>query len=65
MTQHRFVVMLPMPLKRRLKAAAADRGVPMRTLIIEALEGELGTDWREDGKPLPGTQNLFPSGGNE
>jgi hypothetical protein len=61
--QERFVVMLPLALKRKLRERAGDEGVTMRALMIRALEGELGVDWAGgsgDGDAvLPGTQRLL------
>ena len=45
--QERFVVMLPLGLKRLLRERASDEGVSMRSVLIRALEGELGVGWRE------------------
>lgn len=62
MKQERVVFIIPTPLKRRLKARAADLGVSMRLFIIHCLEGELGDGWRlEDGHraTLPGEQRLI------
>lgn len=59
MRQERFVVMLPLGLKRALKRYAADKGVPMRTVMIAALESMVGSDWREPEDHLPGTQRLL------
>lgn len=59
MKQQRFVVMIPLGLKKKLRTYAADQGVPMRAVMIHALEQILGTDWRDPEKPPPGTQVLF------
>jgi hypothetical protein len=56
--QERFVVMLPLALKRRLKSRAADAGLTMRSFLIWCLEQELGDDWDEPAQ-LPGTQRLL------
>lgn len=59
MMQERYVVMLPKPLKRRLRSRAADEGIPMRSFVIRLLEEELGTDWRAETERPPGTQRLL------
>lgn len=59
MTEERYVIMLPKPLKRRLRSRAADEGIPMRTFMIRLLEEELGSDWRDESSPPPGTQRLI------
>ena len=59
--QQRYVIMIPVPLKNRLRQRAADLGVSMRTVMLNCLEGELGTEWRDEveGRLIPGTQSLF------
>lgn len=59
MKQQRFVVMLPLGLKKRLRTYAADKGVPMRAVMIHALEQVVGEDWDRGDDPTPGTQALF------
>ena len=59
MIQERYVIMLPKPLKRRLRSRAADEGIPMRTFMVRLLEAELGSDWRNESSQPPGTQRLI------
>lgn len=44
----RFVVMLPLGLKRALRERARDEGVSMKSVLVRALEGELGCGWRRE-----------------
>lgn len=59
--QQRYVIMIPVPLKNRLRQRAADLGVSMRTVMLHCLEQELGAEWRDEveGRLIPGTQALF------
>lgn len=59
MRQQRFVVMLPLGLKKRLKRYAAEKDVPMRTVMIQALEHVLGADREGHEEMVPGTQRGF------
>ena len=63
MVQERFVVVLPVALKRRLKDRSRDLGMSMKSLLIFCLEQELGEGWRDETTPrLPGEQRIFPGG---
>ena len=42
---------IPAPIFRRAKSAAADRGIPLREFIIEAVEDKLATDRRKGERP--------------
>ena len=50
--------MIPFGLKQRLRTFSGVTGVPMRSVLIFALEGVLGRDWGEDGDVVPGLSEL-------